>query len=46
MGLSEARRRYMNKKTEPNQAVDLTICIVIDRAPSGTLRAIADRRSP
>jgi len=35
-----------NKTTEPNQAVDLTICIVTDRAPSSTLRANADRRSP
>jgi len=34
------------KTTEPNQAVDPTIYIVTDRAPSSTLRANADRGSP
>ena len=34
------------KKTEPNQAPETTICTVTDRAPSSTLRASADRVSP
>jgi hypothetical protein len=34
------------KQKTPNQAPETTICTVTDRAPSGTLRASADRVSP